>query len=305
MATIPCDVDLSVPGTSDAPAGLTVGQVFLLHCKGEWPQGFDPKAMELRLDSQDQHKLKILDLQFVSKEEATLQVTSYRPGEHQLKAVQLVDAGRSVVLGDLSFTVQSVIDPKDPPKEPLGPQGPVGFHFPIWYWIVLVSVLLSVMAALIIKIRARAQKKKLLASMHLDQWASTPSAQFYQTLRRLQRAHVFLSGGEATPAQAQIVVDELQEAFRLYLARLYLIPTLAWGDKKILRDLKKNHSEVNEHFGEELRKALAELQRAQTDAAKGKSMTAKDCEQLLALLRKQVDHLEAFENSRKKSEGGR
>ena len=86
-------------------------------------------------------------------------------------------------------------------------------------------------------------------------------------------------------------------AFKIYLARKFQVPTLKWSERKILSDLKRNHSQVYSEFRLEIRKALAELSRAQAAVSgkvKAEPMTAKDAQQLVDLLRKLVDKIESW-----------
>jgi hypothetical protein len=291
MADIQCQVDIP---KEEGGAGLTVGQIFALNCEGPWPQ-MKADAVELRLDKENQYKLKLLKVEFLSNTRARLLVTSYKTGEHQLKALQLVEGDRSVVLGDLSFTVNSVMNPQQPVKEPFGPMGPLGLRLPIWYVLGLIFVILMIALVILFRWRVRRQKRKLLNEMRLGEYAQDPLFQFYQTARKMQRGYAFFSGGELTGEDAVSFVSALNQAFKIYLARLFQVPTLAWSERRILADLRKNHPEFYQEFRDELRQALAELSRA---IKAGKTMNSKDCQQLFELLRKQVDRIQTWQKAR-------
>lgn len=288
MADIQCHVD--IPSAKSEEAALTVGKVFFLNCEGPWPE-MKPDTVELRLDKENLYKLKLLKFEYLSPTQAQLTVTSYKAGQHQLKAVQLVDADHSVVLGDLNFAVNSVINQQEPPKEPFGPFGPLNLYLPMWYPISVVMVLAAIALAILYRLRRRRQKRKLLDAMRLNEYAMDPFFQFYQTARRLQRGYGFFSGAPLQPGEASKFVSELDVAYKIYLARRFQVPTLAWKERRILRDLKRNHREFYSEFRLEVRKSLAELSRAAKDHAK---MSDKDCQQLFDLLRKQVDQMDRW-----------
>jgi len=293
MAEVHCQVEIPKEKENGA-ADLTVGQIFFLNCEGPWPQ-MKPDSIELRLDDENRDKLKLLNFSYTSPTQAQLTVTTYKTGQHQLKAVQLVDKDQSVILGDLSFVVRSVIDPQQPPKEPYGPFGPLGLRLPIWYPLSVVLLVVAIVSFLAYRWRLRRQKKKLLLDMRLNEYAKDPISQFYQSARKMQRSFAFFSGGAMTAGEAVKFVGELDMAYKIYLARKFQVPTLAWKERRILSDLKVNWPEFYKEFRLEVRKSLAELSRA---IKAGATMTDKDCQQLFELLRKQVDQIEAWQKAK-------
>jgi hypothetical protein len=290
VADIQCRLDIPNAGGNGEGAALTVGQVFVLDCEGPWPE-MKSEAVELRLDKENAYKLKLLKFEFTSKTQAQLTVTSYKAGQHQLKAVQVVDAEHSVVLGDLSFAVNSVINQQDPPKEPYGPFGPLILHLPIWYPLSVVLFFAALGSVFFYRWRRRRQKMKLLDRMRLNEYAMDPFFQFYQTARKLQRSYGFFSGIPLAAGEASKFVFELEQAYKIYLARKFQIPTLYWGERRTLRDLKRHHREFFNVFRLEVRKSLAEISRA---VKAGGTMNEKDCQQLFDLLRKQVDQIDRW-----------
>ncbi len=294
MADIQCQLEIPKEKGEDT-AALTVGKVFVLNCEGPWPESFKADAAELRLDKENQYKLKLLSLQFESPTQAKLLVTSYKTGEHHLKAVQIVDADHSVVLGDFSFAVNSVMNPQEPAKEPLGPVGPLGLSLPIWYPLSILAAVLALVFLVGFRWYLRRQKRKLLEQMRLSEYVQEPLFQFYQTARRLQRGFGFFSGQPLQPDEASQFVKEIDQAYKIYLARKFQVPTFAWKERRILSDLRQNFPEFYQVFRLEIRKALAELSRAMKA---GGTMNEKDCQQLFELLRKQVDQIESWQKSK-------
>ncbi len=286
MAQVQCQIE--IPKELAETQGLTVGSLFYLNCDGEWP-ALNKESSEIRLDQADQYKLKLLNIEWPSKTSAKLTVTSYQPGQHHLKAVQVVDHETSVVLGDLDFTVNSVINPQEPPKEPYGPVGPLSLSLSILYPLAIVLFIGALAGFFFNRWRLRQQKKKLLADMRLNENVQKPYFQFYQTLRKLQRNFSYTSGAVPTSEEIKEFVESLGKAYKFYLARVFEIPTFAWNERKILSDLKRNHPQFYSESRLEVRKALAEIARAQKSLGQ---MTGADCQQLLELLRKNVDQIE-------------
>ncbi|MEZ0393245.1 MAG: hypothetical protein ACAH59_13580 [Pseudobdellovibrionaceae bacterium] len=288
MAQVQCRME--IPKSASEAKTLTVGQVFYLNCEGEWP-ALQKKSLELRLEEADRYKLKLLDFEFTSKTEAQLKVTSYKVGQHQLKAVQLVDSENSVVLSDLDFTIQSVMNPQQPVTEPFGPFGPLALKLPLWFPLTVLLLFAILLGVAVNRWRIRREKRRLLLDMRLTESAQEPIFQFYQTIRKQQRAYPAFSGHEPTPEETQNFIAALNESYKIYLARNFEVPTLKWSERKILSDLKKNHRAFYTEFRLEVRKALAELNRALNSKTK---MTAQDSQQLLNLLRRHVDHIQTW-----------
>jgi hypothetical protein len=161
-----------------------------LVCEGPWPELHRDK-LELRLDKADQYKLKILDFQYISKDKAQFLVTSYKVGDHQLKAVQVVDDVSSVLLGDLRFTVKSVKNPNEPESEPFGPMGPILLSMPWWYWMIWLALFVGAGILVWIKIRRRMQRQKLLEEFRTHGSSLSPLHQFSQQMRKLQKEFSF------------------------------------------------------------------------------------------------------------------
>jgi hypothetical protein len=281
MSSVQCKVNLP-------EGGLTVGTRFSLLCEGPWPE-MKPEGLELRFEQTDKYALRLLEFKFNSKTEAELVVTSYKPGNHSIKAAQVVDAEHSVVLNDLDFTVASVINPQEPPAEPFGPFGPFLISVPLIYWLVLAAVVASVGSFFGLKIYRRNQRQKLLLAMRLTESAQTPIAQFHSSLRKLQRQFAFFAGAEVVGDEISQCLTLINDSFRLFVARKLSVPTRVWSDKLILADIQKHHRVFFEEHSKDLKKAFAELGRA----LKNPKTTPRDVQQIIELTRQVVDRMES------------
>ncbi|GIL16300.1 MAG: hypothetical protein BroJett040_00510 [Oligoflexia bacterium] len=295
MSDIRCQLDLS---QSKIP--LTVGEKFYLLCEGLWPE-VKPESYELRLDEQDQYKLKLLRIDFESKEKAKLTFTSYQTGQHQIKAIQLVSAENSIVLGDVQFEVATVIQPSEAPPEPYGPIGPFSLHLPLWVWLVAGTLFLALTGYIGLRIRRKWQKKKLVEDMLSHESAQSPYFHYHHILRQVLRKHIVLAHPNQKVAiqEANAILTELEKAYRLYLGKTLLIPTIQWSDATILKEIKSDHHHLFEDLDEELKSLFAEYDRAKKS---DQNLFSKDVIQLIELSRKTVDHIHEKMKERAKKE---
>lgn len=304
MSEINCTVAQLNSNTNSA--ALNVGSVFELHCPSAsdvW-QGIAPDQVQLKLPEADQYKLKLLKLDFPSKNEAVLTVTSYKPGSHNLAGVQVVGHDASgdhvVTLAPIQFSVVSVMDQQTPQEEPFGALGPVKLSLPPWYWLVIAGVIAFFAAIIWYRFWKRNKKKKLLAKMHIFETAQTPFFQFHHAIRKVQREVGFVADGASLELMTS-AVQELSQAYKIYLARTFLIPTLDWTEKQVLSDLKKNYRSIYEEHRSGFKKSLAELSRAQKALLQKDALqlSLKDIEQTLKMLRDHVDRIEPLVQQQK------
>jgi len=269
-------MECQVETSPDHPQ-LTVGDKFAVVCQGPWPESFTSGKVELRLEEADKYKLNLLQYS-----DGKLLVTSYRPGEHELKQVQLVDNDSSVVLSDLKFTVGSVLDRSNPNPKPFGPMGPFVFAWPLIIWLFLAGIVLLITSPFAIRYWRYRQRLALLADLRIKESALRPGQQFFQVIRKLRRK-AELSGSDFTE-----VVVALDHSLRVYLARSLAVPALQWSDKVILKDIRRRHHSVFENLGEAIKKCLAELEHAKS----AQELSLRDMLQLLGLCQKLVEEME-------------
>lgn len=276
MANLNCQINIP-----DAEKGLTVGTVFALDCEGEIP-AFQAGASEIRLDAADAYKLKLLDFQKDSSK-LKIKVTSYKVGDHQLKAVQMLDSEHSAVLGDLQFSVKSVLDPNEPRSEAFGPMGPVVLGFPYWFWLLIALFFAFVFGTAYRIWSLKTRRKKWLASMKLQESPLGSIALLGKTLRAYQRD----LGGALDKKRES--VEALRKSFLFFLAQKFQIPTYFLSDANILKEIRVIDPKLFEKNELALKSTFQELQKLLKSA---ETMSLRDWEQILNLVRKTAEDLE-------------
>jgi hypothetical protein len=302
MGSVMSEANCSVQNTNH----LTVGAPFDVYCSATSPDlwaGITPDNAVLKTADADKYKIVLLKLDFANKDQIHLVVTSYKPGSHNLNGVQLLShdaAGdHAVTLSPIPFSVASVIDPKNPPKEPYGALGPMRLSLPFWYWLVVAGVLAVFALIVAARLWQRSKKRKLLAKMRIFETAQTPFFQFHQQVRKALRDIGFVQGDADNGEIFSSAVKNLNEAYRVYLGRTFLVPALDWNEKQILSDLKKHHRSAYEDERAGFKKSLAELSRAQAELSRQGKLSVKDVEQLIKLVRDHVDRIDRGLQARK------
>lgn len=296
---------INIPPIKDMDSTLTVGRVFVLLCEGEFPK-LNPEHLEFRLEETDKFKLKLLEFKPIDDKTVELVVTSYQAGNHNIKAPQLVDADQSVVLSDLQFSVTSVLKP-EMQTEPYGPMGPQLMRWPLWIWLSIGLFVVLLGAWIFRRWYKYRQKKILLEELKKHDFSLSPFFQFQQKLRGFARTYPFISDPAmpSTPDEAKKAFADLHLAFQIYIGREFLVPTLKWPTKWVLKDLKQNHRRVYEELGADLRKIFSEIDRAdQTVKENAQKLSNLDLSQLMLMTRKWSDRCEHFkkELNRRRSE---
>ena len=274
MAIAQCQLNI------EKPDELTVGQSFLMHCDSSVSALQNP---ELRLDPADTYKLRILKSNSAAGD---FVVTSLSAGQHQIKAAQLVDASQSVVLSDLQFTVKSVLDPKEPQKEPYGPRGPMLIKISPLVWAILAVLVLGTAVSLFWGFYRSFQKRKLLR-LYQTHWGPTePMAQLSLEVRRLKKKM------EMAPTWTEHCGD-LRMLLCVFVARFC---QLTLFDQKSLVEknpaLKKDYlkiiaKEIPSEAGLVLQ-SLAEIDRLEKNS---KGAQWQDAEQLISMTLKACDSI--------------
>ena len=295
MGQVDCQIihDLNIPASTGEPSSLavTVGQVFGLRCNGDF-SALTSEELQIKLPETQKYALKLLGVEKVNSSEYRFKVTSYLVGSHQLKGVELsATAGGSVSLGDLSFNVESVQDPQNPQKEPFGPRGPLGLQLPWTFWAGVIAILLALLALSIAVLYRRIQRHRLLQELLKKDSSSPPPFQFHHTVRQVIRREPLLLYAENKISEDIKIrlLNDLEQAWRLFLGRSLLIPAHVWPERLILKELKKKNRSYFKEHGELSRRLFAELKRARTGQ---QDFHAKDFLQIVEHSRQCVDSIQ-------------
>lgn len=252
---------------------MTVGERFLLSCSGAIPE-MDGKAAELRLDEKEKYTLKLLRFERKSENEVQLEVLSDRVGKHDLKDVQIVDSQQSLVIPQLQFEVRSVQDPQSPVQEPYGSLGPMNLIVPWYYWMGLLMVVSLIGIAITWRILRRVERRRQMQQILNAAPGTSPEGELFQKIRKIQRqADFLLRPNDLVPADdAAVVLNELDQAYRTFLSRVYLIPIALWPTGKALTALNREQDQLSEKNRKFTAKVLREMDRAQQAEHRGRDI---------------------------------
>ncbi|NUN06161.1 MAG: hypothetical protein HUU57_10405 [Bdellovibrio sp.] len=269
MATIQCKTEIpAVEGLK--PAELTVGRDFLLVCDGEFPRDLHQEQLQFVLKPEQKYVLKLRSFEFRSLTTADIKVTSYMAGKFELQDLQLSDGAQTLSLGPVSFAVETVIPPADPANpqaqpQPFGPFGPAQMAVPALYWAILFSVLGVFALVLIAKIYRVVQRRNMLERLKEHDSALSPLSEFHKGMRNLARVNTVFFGTKVEPEDVKLCLRQTDHMLRLYLTRKFRLPAFEWGDRLILKDIKKHNRKIFDHYADDLKKLLKELSRGLQD----------------------------------------
>lgn len=258
---------------------LTVGEVFYAGCTA--PEKINATHFSLKIDEKQKYSLKLLgsenqDNKWVFK------FTSYQVGAQQFPQVELVaegavsgpeagagaGAGSEVEkfnLGPLNFKVASVLNPQEK-TEPFGPFSGISMGIPLLYWLILLFAILTMISSISGYFLVRWKRKKMLARLEEFEIATSPLQQFYSTYRKLQREHGFFhlkeSDIDKDKAAYPVVLNEMEQALKLFLLRKFKTPALENKWSYTLKDISRYHAEFMSFQYSELKEIIKELEKA-------------------------------------------
>jgi hypothetical protein len=302
-----CQVDIPpVKGLNDRE--ITVGRVFLLNCKGEWPKNLVLEKLQFKLaeteKSSAKYQIHLLGFEFRSGNEADMKITSYKAGPVQLQNLQLTDGTQTVDLGAVSFETTTVLEKPQEGQakvEPFGPIGPASIAIPLSYFLIAAFILALLGLLIGRKIYRFSQRRRLLAKLKEHDSALTPVQQFHQNLRALRRQSPIYFGAAVERTHIDLAFEALHQMLRLFLIRELHVPAMEWSDKLILKDTKSYNPAIYREVGLALKKLLNEFDLAQKNR---KDLSAQDIVVLTDQSRKLVEGIERAQVA-KESRGGR
>lgn len=269
MATIQCKAEIpAVQGLKDNE--LTVGREFLLVCDGDFPKDLAQEKLQFVIKPEEKYQIHLLGFEFRSPTQADIKVTAYKAGNFQYQDLQLTDGTQVLSLGPIQYVVESVLPKPEPgqpetKQEPYGPVGPASMSVPMLYWALLAGFIGLVILIFIGKIYRVVQRRNMLERLKEHDSALTPLAQFHQSFRRLQRVNTVFFGAKAEKEHIFQCLEETHAMFKLYITRRYQVPAIEWGDRLVLKDIKKHHKAMFLEYGDELKKLFKEFQRGFED----------------------------------------
>lgn len=267
---------------------FTVGEVFILACEGEAVQ-FDTSGVSFLTYEKNAYLLNILKAIKLESNEAIFEATSYRVGKVDLsEVVAAVGESQKFRLGGLIIPMKSVMNPAKPQKEAFGPIGPMKLSYPKWLWLSIIGVLVLVIGWSVFSFRRRVQRKKVLEELKKHNTALGAYNQFNKDLRHLNRKYIFSKHKKWNDGDVEKYVMNLDEIFRMYLLREFVIPALDWKTGLVVKHIKREDKKNWIGYGDSLFKFLKELDRAQNEVGKVKM---EDCQQLTQMARKVTQHI--------------
>ncbi|RME16080.1 MAG: hypothetical protein D6797_05285 [Bdellovibrio sp.] len=270
----------------------TVGAKQVLVCSGE------PLEMPLREvqilfknEKEDAYKLYVLRVMHSELNQIQLEVTSYRPGVHQNKVFYLKGQNQKVVVKPLSWSVESVLSKTQKPV-PYFSLGPFELKYPWWFWGNFVILGTAILLWLILVVRRRIERNNLIADLRKHNTALGPYGQFNKDLRQLKRkCFSHPESYQVSQEELKGCLDGLEELFKMYLLRAFLVPAHKWPASQVLKDIKKHHKKVFMHAQMEIKSLFKEFKRSR---GKLSLLKMKDCEQLLRMTQKCVALCEKY-----------
>lgn len=250
-------------------ARLTVGDIQTLSCTGEEFSSLNFKQLQFLTVPEEKYSIKFLGLKEGLAQQYEIQFTSYAVGDHNFKDLKLSDGDKQIVLGDFGFHVESVMTQMQPPPEkPFGPMGPFQTPFPYHLLYLLLAVLVLVLFISGLKIWSVIKWQRVLEGLKEHDSAQTPANQFYQSLRKIQRAPLNEDLKSSTNLEVQKYFKDLYASWKLFLLRTYRIPAMDWSSRQIVRYIKKNDVKTYKNHKDDLYQVLIEMDRASRETNK-------------------------------------
>lgn len=277
MSELNCQVDLE---GRPPDKGLTVGDPFLLNCDGDMGGGaLKPNTQFVFEIEESKYTLHILAVKESTLQNAKLLVTSYKPGDYKNQSLKLSDGATTVITQNVSWKVNSILNPQEKDPKPFASTGPFLIDYPLWFWIVLAVVFVALTGVAGAIFYRRKKQRQLLAELESFMTKLTPFGQFSRDMRVIARQ---MDRAKPEVINTGELVKKLSDDFRLYLVRELKVPAHKFSDAQVLRMIKKNHRNIYESNRSDIRKILSELTQANQEHQKNR---LKDCEDLFYLSR--------------------
>lgn len=235
MVDINCS--LSIPEVEGLkPQQLTVGRHFNFVCQGQVPSGFDfSKASVVLTPTEEAHKYEyvLVKAQIQGENSFTLDMVSYVTGQAKTKELTLSDGSHQLTASIQAIQVDSILPPPEPPMQgqtESKPPEPYGYvishlHWPVGYTIFFIVVFCASVALIIQRAIRFRRLRRLLQELQDYSSAAAPDAQFYKSLRALEKNNY--------------PIQDIEKQFRTYVIRKYQVPLFGLSLNESMRFLKK------------------------------------------------------------------
>jgi hypothetical protein len=302
---------------------ITVGEKITLNCQGDYIEpllsdetviSFDgieklvesyngkPVGKETDLSAQYKYSLKILKVNNSEYEKAQFTVVSYKAGSFNTPFF-LQSNNQKIEVKALEWQIKSVIE--DPKEKMIPPFGPFKMSYPLALWLGLSLVLLLLLYYFYRVIYRRYERKivieKVKGSTRNSNSSTSPSSPYHQFHREARYLKRHYSVSETLKKKNNLLpinyLHELDEVFKNYLMREFLVPADKWSLSLILKDIKKRHRRVFRLNAIELKKVWLEFERL---AKRQDDLTWEDLDLLYSMTAESVDKVNHTFNLRRK-----
>lgn len=259
------------------PPTITVGDLFEAHCKMETPAQLELKNLKVKFEEGKNYDL-IIVRSAQSGDELHMALTSYVVGAKNLNSVVLTDGQQELfVQPPINFEVKSILKPDEKP-EMFGPVSGIAVAIPLFYWVILATILVLLISSLITAITLRMKSKKRLHRIEALDDGTVPLQQFFTNYRRLQRENEIFNArsdsnefamvaNETVHSEIQTkdellnIISSVENALKLFIARTFRIASFEITWKATIAQLSKRHELVYEVNGNELVELSHEFQK--------------------------------------------
>lgn len=276
---------------ADPQVGYTVGEVFTLSCHGQELDLVEPLRVELSEEAQ--YGVVLLKKLELTKTKMSFEATSYRAAKIKYPYLHIVDGkGNGFVSQPLEITLGSVL-PNPPPQQIYGGIGPFVMSWPIWLFFTLAVLFILGAGWTAIFLKRRFQRKSLEKNIRKFLSPLGSYHQFSKDIRKLRSGVLFSSRHEWSKAQTENYLNDLDEHFRMFLLREFIVPATTWSSRQILKEIRPKAKHSYHLFKDSLRKTLQELDRAKTSQ---EQLQSSDCDQLTKIAVKTVDTIWSYKS---------
>lgn len=262
---------------------ITVGEKLTLACQGS-VEGIDKTKLQIK-DAKLSDEIPSLSLLGVldSKEsEQIFSVTSYRVGDHSSEGIVFYDGNNKISISELKWNVTTVIqqDPLNPPQA-YGAFPMWSMSYPIWFWIVVIALIISVILLPIRQYKKIKQRELDFEDLKNLETGLNPLDAFFKNARRMERAL------EVDHISANGFIDQIDSDMRVYLSRALQLPIHKWGIDKSLSEIKSKYPKIYRDYGSEIQKYQSEVLKTK------KNVQKKDCIYVLDLTQNLLEKIDS------------